>query len=584
MDISRRKMFGLMAGAAGGAGLAGCATTGKVNGTLLSELLTDNTVSVSFDHGVASGDAIQDSVILWTRVTPAKETSGSITVSAFYSTDKASVETMAAGGEASGPSEVLFSHFQTSADRDFTVKIDAAGLQPDSVYYYAFAVKTPDGVTVSPVGKTRTLPVTGGDKLVMGVVSCSNWPFGFFNVYKALSERTDLDAIMHLGDYIYEYGADGYGGSVGAKIGRVVAPATEIVTLDDYRTRHKLYKSDPNLQAAHAICPWYCTWDDHESANDSYRTGAQNHNPENNEGSWTDRKQVAVQAYLEWMPVRDPEPGRAKESIYRTADFGDLATFFMLESRLTGRSDEISWGNELIGVAEADLPAKVMATVQKYSDPSRTMLGKVQEDWLDKGLKASAGAGKTWQVLVNQVILAKAVPPDFAAKLKPEQLTKLPDGYAQLLVALAQMKLPFNLDAWDGFPAARERLFASAKEAGARLVTLTGDTHTAWANTPHAKDGTQMGVEFGCTSVTSPGMGAYIPLENLGDLLAEANDDVTWYDPFGHGYTLVTLTPEKAIADYFKVSTILEETFETEKVASFEASKEETGVSPLTKV
>ena len=175
------------------------------------------------------------------------------------------------------------------------------------------------------------------------MISCSNWPFGYFNVYKAIAQRDDVDAVIHLGDYIYEYGVDGYGGQVGEQIGRRHDPVTEIVTLEDYRTRHAQYKSDPDLQAAHAIAPWYCTWDDHESTNNSYRSGAENHNPENNEGDWTARKQVAVQAYMEWMPVRELQPGRAAESIYRSADWGDLASIFMLESRLTGRSDEISW-------------------------------------------------------------------------------------------------------------------------------------------------------------------------------------------------------------------------------------------------
>lgn len=581
MDISRRKMFGLMAGAAGGAGLAACATTGKVNGSLLSELLQDNSVSVSFDHGVASGDAMQDRVILWTRVTPAKETSASIHVSAFYSTDKASVEAMVAGENAEGPSEVMFSHFDTSAARDFTVKIDASGLTSDAVYYYAFAVKTPGGVIMSPVGRTRTLPASGGDKLVMGVVSCSNWPFGYFNVYKALSERTDLDAIVHLGDYLYEYGVDGYGGEVGEKLGRRHMPVTEIVSLDDYRMRHAQYKSDPDLQAAHAAFPWYCTWDDHESTNNSYRSGAENHNPENNEGDWTERKQRAVQAYLEWMPVRDPVAGRAMESIYRKVDFGDLATLFMLESRLTGRSDEISWSAELFGVEPADVPAKVLATMQKVNDPARTMLGKVQEDWLAGGLEASVRSGRTWQVLANQVILARAVPPDFSQFLGPEELAKLPEGYGQLLMLLAKMGLPFNLDAWDGFPAARQRLFDAVKTANARLVTVTGDTHTAWANEPHAADGAQMGVEFGCTSVTSPGLGSYLPVRDLGKHIADANADIAWYDPDGHGFTLLTLTPEKLRADFFKVSTILTTDYTIEKVASFEAEPTNEGVSTL---
>ena len=581
MDISRRKMFGLMAGVAGGAGLAGCATPAKTQGASLSSLLTETSVDVSFDHGVASGDAIQDSVILWTRVTPAKTTDAAITVSVLYSTNETSITQMVDGDVASGPSDVMFSHMQTSASRDYTVKFDVSDLAPDTVYYYAFAVKTAGGVKVSPGGKTRTLPVSGGDQLKLGVISCSNWPFGYFNVYRALADRGDLDAIVHLGDYIYEYGMEGYGGEVGERIGRRHAPVTEIVTLEDYRTRHAQYKTDKNLQDAHAACPWYCTWDDHESTNDSYRNGAQNHNPEQGEGDWTERKQTAVQAYLEWMPVRDPVAGRAKESIYRSADFGDLASIFMLESRLTGRSDEISWFDELDNVEPAAIPGQAMKTMAKVNSPDRTMLGKVQEDWLAKGLDTSVKAGKTWQVLANQVILATVRPPNFMKILSEEEQKAMPEGYGQTLLQFSQLGLPMNLDAWDGFPAARQRLFDAAKASGARLVTVTGDTHTAWANEPHDKSGAQMGVEFGCTSVTSPGLGKYIPLPKLGEMFADANKDVTWYDPFGNGFTVLTLTPEKARADFFKVSTIESETFDVAPVASFEAVPVDGGISPL---
>ncbi len=580
MDISRRKALGLFAGAAGGAGLAGCAA-GRAMTDVYSAGLSP--VGVSFDHGVASGDAMQDRVVLWTRVTPERPTTEQIPVMVYHSPDRAAVEALETGSLDTADM-VSFQGLKTGQGRDYTVKIDLKALQADTEFYYRFAVETPDGMVFSPIGKTRTLPVSGGDELKLGVISCSNYPFGYFNVYKAMAERGDLDAIIHLGDYIYEYGIDGYGAEMGEALNRRHDPVTEIVTLDDYRARHRQYKADANLQAAHAVCPWYCTWDDHESANDSYRTGAQNHNPENGEGDWTDRKQVAVQAYLEWMPVRDPEPGRAKESIYRSVDFGDLVSIFMLESRLTGRSEEISWFTELADVEEKDIPAKAMETMARVASPSRTMLGDVQEGWLADGLARSAQEGKTWQLLANQVIISTVKLPNFMAVLSPEELQLMPEGFGRLMVQFSQLGLPFNLDAWDGFPAARERLFAAAKQSGARLVTITGDTHTAWANEPHSMDGTQIGVEFGCTSVTSPGLGQSIPLPNLGPLMADANEDVTWFDPFGHGYTLLTLSKDKARADFFKVSTIESETFETDLVASFEAEPVEGGISPLRQV
>ena len=589
MDVSRRKALGLFAGAAGGVGVAACGQTPGENGQgTPPEAFTAPTspVVVTFEHGVASGDALQDRIILWTRVTPKEDTTEQVPVQLVISTSLELIKVLLDEDSElpSPPWNGRVIPVSTSASRDFTVKVDAVELEPNTPYFYTFAVKTSEGIVYSPIGKTRTLPETGGDQAKFAVVSCSNFPFGYFNVYKAISERDDIDAVIHLGDYFYEYGIDGYGGKTGVELGRNHLPATETVTLADYRARHAQYKTDADLQAAHAIAPWYCTWDDHESTNNSYRTGAQNHNPEDGEGDWTERKQIAVQAYLEWMPVRDPVPGRARESIYRSADWGDLASVFMLESRLTGRSDEISWSAELSDIPPEDIPMKAMTTLGRVADPNRTMLGKVQEDWLSEGLKSSVEGGKTWQLLANQVIMAAVVPPKFNEVLTPEQIEQVPQGFGQLLVQFSQLGLPWNLDAWDGFPAARERLFDAAKEAGARLVTITGDTHTAWANMPMAMDGTQMGVEFGCTSVTSPGLGTYLPLPNLGELFSDANASVEWFDPFGSGYTLLTLTSQTARADYFKVSTISEPSFETELVATFEATAETDGVSALKRV
>ncbi|MEL6754517.1 MAG: alkaline phosphatase D family protein, partial [Pseudomonadota bacterium] len=362
-------------------------------------------------------------------------------------------------------------------------------------------------------------------------------------------------------------------------------PITETVTLDDYRTRHAQYKTDPDLQAAHAAAPWLCTWDDHESTNNSYRTGAQNHNPEDNEGDWTTRKQTAVQAYLEWMPVRDPEPGRAKESIYRKFDFGSVATVFCLESRLTGRSDEISWVDEIGDLEPAEVPLKAMATMVRVQSDERTMLGAQQEDWLAEGLEGSVQSGTQWQVLANQVVMARIVPPNFTETLTPEQIARIENPFVQGLVGFSQLGLPFNLDAWDGFPAARARLYDAAKASGARLVTLTGDTHTAWANTLRDIDGEQRGVEFGCTSITSPGLGTYFDgVDDLGAMFEERNPEVDHYDPHGHGFTLVTLTPSGVRADYVKVSTILEADYTAETSARYATRNTGDGMTPLEQV
>ena len=530
--------------------------------------------AVSFQHGVASGDPLPDRVILWTRVTP-DDNLEDVAIPVSYGIFKDEAMT----------NPVAYSQGYALPGRDYTVKVDVGGLEPGTTYYYRFQAKTTAGEVASPLGRTKTTKATGTDPLRFAVISCSNYPFGRFHVYRDIANTPDLDAVIHLGDYLYEYGVDGYGGEVGAAIGRNHNPPLEIITLGDYRARHAQYKLDPDLQAAHAAAPWLCTWDDHESANDSYRTGAQNHNPEENEGNWSDRKQAAVQAYLEWMPIRDPEPGRARENIYRRFDFGDLASILCLDTRLTGRSEEISWFTDIAGLAPEAIPAAAEATMGRIMNPSRTMLGAVQEDWLASELQASTGAGKRWQVLANQVVMARVRAPDFTQTLTDEQKAAQTADFAELLIGFSALGLPLNPDAWDGFPAARERLYASAKAAGARLITLTGDTHTAWANTLIDADADQRGVEFACTSVTSPGFGTYMTgIPDLGQQFVDANPEVDWHDPNGNGWTLLTLNSEQASADYFKVSDVRAPTYTVEKVASFATEATETFMTPLTRI
>lgn len=547
--LTRRGALGLGAGlGVAGLGAAGCATTGDVASS-----------KGAFQHGIASGDPTQTSVLIWTRVTP--ELEGPMSVAWGVARDSGFKDVVKRGT------------FNTGPERDYTVKVDVQGLEPGQLYYYWFSV----GRTSSPGGATRTLPATGVSDYRMAVVSCSNWPFGYFNAYREIASRGaqgKIDAVIHLGDYIYEYSINGYGSAIGKELGRNHVPEHEIITLADYRQRHAQYKSDPDLQAAHAVAPWFCTWDDHESTNNSYRTGAENHQADT-EGDWSVRKAVAVQAYLEWMPVRDPEAGKAREAIWRKFEIGDLATLFLLESRLVGRGEDITYG-EIYLAADVDRPAIVDRIKARINDPNRTMLGFEQEAWLADGLKQSAAAGKKWQVLGNQVTMAKVQMPDLQRHLTPEQYATVPQG-AKRSYSTARWGLEWNPDAWSGFPQARERLYQAAKAANARLVTLTGDTHTAWANELHDASGQKRGVEFGCTSVTSNGVGDSLPLKELNWLMPEANDEVVYYNAFSKGFTVLTLTADQVEAEFVKVSTVRSRDYYASTDAKFLARTNEIG-------
>ncbi|MBI1399749.1 alkaline phosphatase D family protein [Hyphomonas sp.] len=562
VQVTRR---GLLGGAAlGSIGLAACKTAPVADEGFQGEL--------AFLHGVASGDPLPGAMILWTRVTPLSGT-GPVTVT--WEVFEAGSQTPAASGEV-----------VTSEARDYTVKADATGLKAATAYTYRFKAKAADGDVISPEGRTRTPSADASAPVKLAVASCANWQFGLFNVYREMANEPGLDAIVHLGDYMYEYGTDGYGGDVAAQLGRPHDPPTEIISLSDYRRRHAQYKSDPNLQAAHAAAPWICTWDDHESANDSYRTGAENHNPDKGEGEWSDRKMRALQAYFEWMPIREPKSGEVTSAVWRTFRFGNVATVHALDSRLTGRSEPLDWGSALAGAAtQEEIGARVMATMQAVADPARTMLGAEQEAWLAGELKASVQSGATWQVLANQVVMARNRLPDFTTIMTEEQKAAQDRPEVLAMLPFTALGLPWNLDAWDGYPMARERLYASVAEAGAALVTLAGDTHTAFANELYDAVGVRRGVEFACTSVSSPGMGAYVKaVPDLGQLIADVNPEVVWHDPFSHGFTLVTLTPESARADYRTVSTIYASEYTAATVASYAASVDKGSVTALSPV
>ena len=520
-----------------------------------------------FGHGVASGDPLANRVIIWTRAKPTNA-DGAIQVT-WEMAEDAGFETVLRAGLTTAMPE-----------KDWCVKVDVDRLPAGGRFFYRFRA----GSEYSPVGQTRTAPSKDADvgSLKFAVVSCSNYPAGYFNVYDAIASRGDVDLVLHLGDYIYEYGAGGYATQWGQTVGRVPDPPHEIVSLQDYRTRIAQYRTDPDLQAAHAACPWLVTWDDHETTNDSWTAGAQYH--DDSEGSWTDRKAAALQAYYEWMPIRDPEPGKAFEAINRSFDWGRLATIAMLETRLLARSQQLEYERDLDVVEGPDgkpMPDLPGFYANKLNDPARQLLGTGQENWLKGVLTASTARGVPWQVLGNQVIMAEVRSPDFNAALPNEAIAGIVAAVpqAKAFFELSSANIPLNLDAWDGYPAARERLYGIAREARANLVVCTGDTHAAWANTLADADGQVRGVEFGCSSVSSPSIADLLSLAGVegntfGALITAANDSVAWNDQTKRGYVLVTLTPDKAEGRFISVDTIFSKTFlaSTQAVFATEAS------------
>ena len=526
-----------------------------------------------FQHGVASGDPLQDRLVIWTRVTPDDP-----------AVDRTNLRYFVARADRPGR-KVKQGRAYTSAGRDFTVKVDVDGLQPGVEYVYWFEA----GSVKSPVGRARTLPKGAAADAVFAVASCSLWAGGFFNAYEAIAALPRVDAVVHLGDYIYEYGVDGFGAEIGPKIGRLVDPPHEILTLADYRRRHAQVKSDPQLQAAHARAAWIVVWDDHETANDSWTGGAENHNAET-EGGWNERKATALRAWYEWMPIRDPEPGRPFEAINRSFHFGDLASLIMVETRLAARAKPLDYAVDLPVVeGKPDMAAFGV----KLADPSRTMMGERQEAWLADELAASVTAGRRWQVLGNQVVMARAIMPDIRKAVGGDAgladlLTRIPE-YARApvrdSVGIAQLGLPAGLDTWDGYPAARERLYGAFKTARATPIVISGDSHAFWANELWDGPGTtRVAAEFGATGISSPGFGDIIPGVDFGAAFIERNKEVVYANHAAKGFVLLTLTREAAKAEMVAVSTIFSPQYETAVLKTFEVRPAEVGVGPVTAI
>ncbi len=432
-----------------------------------------------FQHGIASGDPLPDGVILWTRIT----TDEAIDVSYVVGEDP-ELKQRVAGGTV-----------RTDAERDFTVKVDVRGLMPGRTYYYQFTASD----DVSQIGRTRTAPSGPTSRLRFGMVSCSSFAHGYFHGYRAIAARRDLDAILHLGDYVYEYGSREYGDV------RAYEPEHECLTLADYRMRHALYKRDEDLREVHRQHVFITIWDDHEVANDGYDVGAENHT-EGTEGAWLVRKAAAQRAYREWMPIREQPDGR----IFRKLAFGDLVDLTLLDTRYWKRTKQAAG---ILGAPPAP-------------DPARVLLGDDQAAWMENELKTSKAR---WQLLGQQIMVGNLI--------------------------LEAGKQLANLDQWHGYPEARKRLLGFLKDSGVKnVVVLTGDIHSSWANelvnnpldTTEYDPATGRGsvaVEIVTPGITSPG----IPAIFLGlvDKAKPLNPHIRWMELTKRGFVILDVTPER---------------------------------------
>ena len=487
----------------------------------------------AFTHGVASGDPLPDGVILWTRFAP---TSGSRI--AWEMSEDDTFATIVLRGEA-----------EASPVNDYCVKVDVRGLTPGRTYRYRFLSASGPSLT----GCTRTAPESARS-LTVGLVSCANYGFGYFHAYAHLAARDDIDLVLHTGDYIYEYGLNEYPSAELTVPGRAFDPAREIVTLDDYYARYRQYHTDPDLLELRRRKPIAAVWDDHEIANDASATGAQNH--QESEGAYADRVAAAAKAYFDWMPIRRPEASSVR--VYRSLDWGDLARVLLIDTRLIGRTRQLDYRSALglrfllggVGVEQA--AAQFRRT--QLEDPSRTLLGAEQEAWLAQSLAQSKQRGHAWQIVAQQIAMGEQLVGAGASAMVA------PDAHANTrrFVAagerLGALGMPWNLDAWDGYPAARTRFLEACAAHGSNVTVLGGDSHNTWVNNLAAPNASHLAaIEFAGASATSPGLER--PLSGAAPgareaMMRSANPHLAYCDVTHRGYGALKFTREACEAEW----------------------------------
>ncbi len=480
-----------------------------------------------FTHSVASGEPGPDSVLLWTRFVPADSGATKVRVEVSETADFTKI---VSGGQ-----------MITGPWRDHTAKITVDGLRPGIRYYYRFIGA--DG-SLSPTGRTKTLPVGDVKKFNIAIFSCSNMGFGYFNAYAHVAGREDIDLVLHMGDYIYEYKRGGYDQRGNPRV-LDIQPEHEILNIADYRLRYASYRADPDLQAFHQNFPVIPNTDDHEGSNDTWEGGAQNH--QGAEGDWNIRRAAAMQVWREWLPVG--------ETPWKTYELGNLGSYFRTDSRMIARSkpwalDEILEGRDV---------EKALVDFREgpWGDPAATMFGTEQESWLSHSLSASVRTKKKWQVVGSGTILGKGFMPKEAESWISPTAPARNKAYTRNGISAAKAGLPFNLDNWGGYPAARSRLLTSAQAAGGNMIVVSGDSHNGWAH-DLIEGGKAAGVEFGGHSVTSPGYESAVAVDPkiVAKALIDASPELRWCDTSNRGYMLLTLTPSAATNEWIFMETV----------------------------
>lgn len=515
----------------------------------------------TFTHGVASGDPTASAVMLWTRFVPA--TPGAATVGWEVADDQAFARVRARGEATASPL------------RDYCVKVDAGGLAPGRRYFYRFL----SAGEPSPTGFTCTAPARGGSALTLALFSCANKPFGYFHAYAHAAARADVDICIHTGDYIYEYQRGVYPNPGEVVPGREIEPATEIISSSDYHARYASYRADPALQELHRTKPMIAVWDDHELANDTWRDGAQNHQP--NEGDWAVRRLAAGQAYDDWLPIRAQ---RSPLQIYRRLDWGDLATLVMLDTRSIGRDKQLDWRAALTPAAEGG--ASAMAAAARtlgdgpLADPARTLLGSAQEAWMQQELQRSKARGVTWQVLTQQLVMGKQRFSQAMAAMVDANASVFTKQWAGAGALIGDLGYGWNLDSWSGYPQARARFLQACASHAKNALVLSGDSHNAWANNlPGGRDGRPAAIEIAGAGVTSPGFERTFVGAGPGGreaAMRAANEELAWCDLTHRGYCVAKLTPSRADVEWLGFDSIATPTAPEPKVtrSSAEATRD----------
>jgi alkaline phosphatase D len=486
----------------------------------------------AFTHGVASGDPLPDSVILWTRFV-----GGDGRIAWEVAEDDAFTR-VARRGEA-----------QASAASDYCVKVDARGLAPGRSYFYRFL----SGSGPSLSGRTRTAP-DSADTLTVGLVSCANYGFGYFHAYAHLAQREDVDLVLHTGDYIYEYGLGDYPSAAETVAGRAFAPDHEIVTLSDYYERYRQYHADADLLALRQAKPISAVWDDHEIANDATRTGAQNH--QQSEGAYVDRVAAAAKAYFDWMPIRRPDASAVR--VYRSLDWGNLARILLIDTRYIGRDRQLDYrralGLRLLSDGDGSVNAVEDFRRTQLNDPNRSLLGAEQEAWFADALAQSKQRGHTWQVVAQQIAMGEQLIGAGATDLLPADVHGNTRRFVAVAERLGRMRMPWNLDAWDGYPAARTRFLEACAAHGSNVAVLGGDSHNTWLNNLSSADGGRVAaIEFAGASVTSPGLERVLSNGAPGAreaMMRSANPHLAWCDVTNRGYGVLRFTRSACEAEW----------------------------------